>query len=85
MFTASSRSAKPPPVVLRELSGVQEPETASHKARRAAMATFTAGPAMAIQNSCAGLSGILSSRATPPMGSSVMSHVPTPKRRAASA
>ncbi len=42
------------------------------------MTTFTAGPARATQNSWAGWSGIRSSRATPPIGSKVMSRVRTP-------
>ena len=38
--------------------------------------------AIATSNSCRGFSGIRSSRANPPMGSSVISGVRTPKRRA---
>ncbi len=49
------------------------------------MASVTAGPASAISISCLGSRGMRSSCATPPMGSSVMSRVPTPKRRAVSA
>jgi len=51
----------------------------------AAMMTLMAGPASATQSSWTGLSGMRSSRATPPMGSRVMSFVPMPKYRAASA
>ena len=42
------------------------------------MTKFTAGPASATTSSCAGSSGMRSSRATPPIGSSVMSGVCTP-------
>jgi multidrug efflux pump subunit AcrB len=49
-------------------------ETAS----TAAITTFTAGPAMATQNSCIGFSGMRSSRASPPMGRRVISRVFTP-------
>jgi hypothetical protein len=49
----------------------------------AAIATLTRGPAMAITNSWPGSSGMRSSLATPPIGSSVMSGVLIPKRRAA--
>jgi hypothetical protein len=43
--------------------------------RTSAIMTFTAGPASATTISCPGFSGIRSSRATPPMGRSVMSGV----------
>jgi hypothetical protein len=49
------------------------------------MMTFTNGPATAMINSCTGSSGIRSSRATPPMGSSVMSGVLIPNALAANA
>ena len=77
-FTASKRSANEPVVVLMEPSAVHEPVSVIHAAKMAAMTTFTAGPATAIQNSCTGLSGIRSNRARPPMGRSVMSRVPMP-------
>ena len=44
----------------------------------AAMTTFTAGPASATMISCRGFSGMRSSRASPPIGSSVMSGVRMP-------
>ena len=47
--------------------------------RISAITTFTAGPAMATNSSCHGFSGIFSIRAKPPIGSSVMSGVRTPK------
>ena len=47
-----------------------------------AMTTLTSGPAIAIRNSSHGFSGMRSSRATPPIGSSVTSGVGTPKARA---
>ena len=47
-----------------------------------AMTTLTSGPAIAIRNSSRGFSGMRSSRATPPIGSSVTSGVATPKARA---
>ena len=46
------------------------------------MTTFTSGPAMAMRNSSIGFSGMRSSRATPPIGSSTTSGVTTPKMRA---
>ena len=42
------------------------------------MTTFTAGPASETQTSWRGLSGMRSSRDTPPMGSKVMSRVGMP-------
>src|SRR5712671_5274292 len=47
-----------------------------------AIATLTSGPAIATRNSSLGFSGMRSSRATPPIGSSVTSGVATPKARA---
>ena len=49
------------------------------------MTKLTAGPARATASSWLGCSGILSSRATPPIGRSVMSWVATPNFLAASA
>ena len=48
----------------------------------AQITTLTAGPASATRISCFGSSGIRSSRASPPMGNSVMSGVLIPNRRA---
>ena len=45
-----------------------------------AITTLTSGPAIAIRNSSLGFSGMRSSCATPPIGSSVTSGVVTPKR-----
>ena len=50
----------------------------SPKNNSAAIATLTAGPATAIHNSFHGSDGIRCSRATPPIGSNVMSCVGTP-------
>jgi hypothetical protein len=50
--------------------------------KASAIATFTSGPAMATRNSSDGSSGMRSSRATPPIGSSVTSGVDTPNARA---
>ena len=50
--------------------------------RAIAIATLTSGPAMATRNSSYGSSGMRSSRATPPIGSSVTSGVDTPNARA---
>ena len=47
-----------------------------------AITTLTSGPAMAIRNSSLGFSGMRSSRATPPISSSVTSGVATPNARA---
>ncbi len=49
------------------------------------IATVTAGPASAINNSSRGREGIRSNRATPPIGRRVMLFVFTPKRAAMSA
>jgi hypothetical protein len=48
----------------------------------AAITTLTSGPAIATRNSSLGFSGMRSSCATPPIGSSVTVGVVTPKRRA---
>ena len=48
-----------------------------HTNRTAAMTTLTAGPARATHSSCFGSSGMRSIRATPPMGSRVMSRADT--------
>ena len=53
--------------------------------KAAAMTTLTAGPASATHNSCIGWEGIFSRRATPPMGSKMMSRVAIPYRLAISA
>ena len=50
---------------------------------RITITTFTAGPATATTSSCQGIRGIDFSRATPPIGSKVMSTVPMPNRLAA--
>ena len=47
------------------------------------MTTLTSGPATATTSSCQGLSGMRCSRATPPMGSSVMLGARMPNPRAA--
>jgi len=64
-------------MVMREADSTP-PVTVSQKKRTAAMTTLTAGPAAATHSSCSGSSGIRSSRATPPMGSRVISRVRIP-------
>jgi hypothetical protein len=77
-FTTISRSTNEPAVIDRVSIGTSVPVALSARYRSAAMPTLTAVPATATQNSCIGWSGIRSSRATPPIGSSVMSRVRMP-------
>ena len=56
----------------------QAPDDRSHPYRSNAITTFTAGPASATQSSSRGSSGMRSSRATPPIGSNVISRVLMP-------
>jgi len=72
------RSRNDPEVMLTRTTGSYCPCSVSRKNRPSAMTTLTAGPASATQNSWRGSSGILSSRARPPMGKSVMSRVRMP-------
>jgi hypothetical protein len=60
----------------------QRRQRTQQEIQQAAMTTFT-GPASAITSSWPGFSGIRDSRATPPIGDSVMSGVCTPYCRAA--
>ena len=65
---------------LLELRHLREVETRAqhHRPAPAAITRFTAGPASATTISCAGFSGMRSSEATPPIGSSVTSGVRMP-------
>ena len=66
----------------RSCSGFSTPRAAPIQstggAKRSAIARLTAGPARAIASSRRGSTGSCSIRATPPIGSSVMSRTPTP-------
>ena len=63
----------------------KKPVTARPREMTPASKTLTSGPAAATRNSLPGSSGMWSTRASPPMGSRVMSLVGMPKRRAISA
>jgi hypothetical protein len=60
------------------LKELHAPVASNPTTSNAAMAKFTAGPASATHSSCRGSSGMRSSRATPPMGNSVISRVLMP-------
>ena len=74
-LTANSVS-RAPPRIISTTTGRPRASPASQSA--AAIATFTAGPAIATTISCWGLSGMRWRRATPPMGSKTMSRVTIP-------
>jgi len=80
-FTARMRWRKGPVVNVNVCMGSNDAVNFSHTNNTAAMATFTAGPANATHNSCRGLVGRLSRRATPPMGNKTMSRVLIPYGR----
>src|SRR5438876_1209342 len=71
-----ARNRKPP--LWRETPKSVPPRDAMTTKRESAIIAVTAGPAAAMTSSCFGSSGIRSSRATPPIGRSVMSGVLIP-------
>ena len=85
MFTEASRTMKPSAGLSSRCSASKSKCVFIRRISAAAMTMFTAGPASATTISWPGFSGIRSSRASPPIGSSVMSGVRIPKRRAARA
>ena len=75
MFTIARRDRKPCDGSSRLSSAVKPGSAEKNKMSTAAMITLTIGPARATMISSLGFSGMRSSRATPPIGSSVMSGV----------
>src|SRR6266536_2245865 len=82
MLMVSNCAMRPPPSTVAGLSRACDPPATN---KPSAITTFTSGPATAIINSCTGSSGMRSSRATPPIGSNVISGVLIPKAFAANA
>ena len=77
-LTARIRSKNGPAVIVKDCSGSSDAVALSQTNRAAAIATFTAGPERATHNSWIGLVGSFSKRATPPIGSRMMSRVLMP-------
>ena len=81
-FTAASRSSIETRVLSTACSALVSTCAPATTISTPAITTLTSGPAIAIRNSWYGSSGMRSSRARPPIGSSVTSGVATPKARA---
>ena len=77
-FTEASLAMKLSAGLSRRCRASMSKREFMNKISTTAMTTFTAGPASATTISCPGFSGMRSSRARPPIGSSVMSGVLMP-------
>src|SRR6266404_3344039 len=84
MLMVINCAMRPPPSIV-DVDGLANACAPPATNKPSAITTLTIGPATAMTNSCTGSSGIRSSRATPPMGSNVMSGVLMPKAFAANA